>query len=55
MLTMSPGEVHNAPVIDMAVLCWIDSSCFVSKQGLASAKLWSVFHKILGQNQRSVV
>jgi len=41
MMTVSPSKVCSAPVIDMAVLHWIDSSHFVSKQGPAAVKLQS--------------
>src|SRR5258706_482957 len=53
MMAMSPGKVHIAPVIDIATLHWIGSRHFMSRQGPASVKPWSVLHSILGRNQRS--
>src|SRR5258706_3338372 len=52
-MVASPGEVHIAPVIDIAALRWIDSRCFMSRQGPTSVEPWSVLHNILGRNQRS--
>jgi len=48
MMAVSPGKVCIAPVINIAMLHWIDSRHFVSRQGPASVKLWSVLHNILG-------